>query len=370
MLKRPIMRAFVVGLFTLSALAGCNHPAATFKDAGGDPTGPGDMGAPPDGYFAPSAIAVSGQVVDFESGQAMAGAATVATAALLPPPAMTTTGADFSLEVPPDSAFFLVAAAVPDHRTTYNPPTVVTTMPLTKVEARTLAEAYVTRLATAFNVTPVANTAIVLAQAVDAAGAPLAGVDGSMLTIDAPAAKGPFYLDAKLEPQAAAKATSASGWLVWFDVPAGMVQLAAKPGTIVKAAATPTAANAVSLVVAAIDKGTAPTAGTVSFGHDVLPIFIKRGCYNCHSGNGDGRRLGDLVLDGAPQKIFAALTTDISPNFKVTRVNKAMPEKSLVLTMPSFETPPDAHPTVVFTGPTDVDYVTILNWIKQGATLN
>jgi hypothetical protein len=108
----------------------------------------------------------------------------------------------------------------------------------------------------------------------------------------------------------------------------------------------------------------------VSFVNQVVPIFTKRGCYNCHSGNGDGRRLGDLVLDGAVQKIFAALTTDISPNFMVTRVNKAMPEKSLVLTMPSFETPPDAHPTVVFTGPTDPDYVTILDWIKQGATFN
>ena len=53
-----------------------------------------------------------------------------------------------------------------------------------------------------------------------------------------------------------------------------------------------------------------------------------------------------------------------------TRVNLAVPEKSLVLTMPSFETPPDPHPTVVFTSSSDVDYQKILVWIKEGAKFN
>lgn len=45
----------------------------------------------------------------------------------------------------------------------------------------------------------------------------------------------------------------------------------------------------------------------------------------------------------------------------------ATPETSLVLTMPSRETPPDAHPNVTFTGPLDPDYLLLLVWIREGA---
>ena len=52
------------------------------------------------------------------------------------------------------------------------------------------------------------------------------------------------------------------------------------------------------------------------------------------------------------------------------RVQTATPEKSLVLTMPSAESPPDAHPNVTFTGPQDPDYQKILVWIREGAKQN
>src|ERR1700745_3423326 len=119
----------VVVLFALAAAA-C-HPAAksSSHDGGALPEAPSDRGGPPDGYFAPSALAVSGQVVDFETGKPLDGAATVATAALMPPPTMSMTRANFALQVPPDSTFFLIAAGPPDHRTTYDSPTVVKTMP-------------------------------------------------------------------------------------------------------------------------------------------------------------------------------------------------------------------------------------------------
>jgi hypothetical protein len=51
------------------------------------------------------------------------------------------------------------------------------------------------------------------------------------------------------------------------------------------------------------------------------------------------------------------------------RVDLADPAKSWVLTMPSYENPPDAHPNVIFTGPQDRDYVTILTWIREGARM-
>ena len=48
----------------------------------------------------------------------------------------------------------------------------------------------------------------------------------------------------------------------------------------------------------------------------------------------------------------------------------AAPETSKVLTMPSYESPPDAHPNVTFTGPQDPDYLKILVWIREGAKQN
>jgi hypothetical protein len=153
-------------------------------------------------------------------------------------------------------------------------------------------------------------------------------------------------------------------------VPAGTLTVGAGSGYTVQSADTPVAGDSVSIVQAVVAKGATPPPMNVSFKTTIVPIFISRGCYNCHSGNGDGRRLGGLVLDGAPMKIWSALTQDISANFKTTRVNLTSPEKSLVLTMPSYENPPDPHPTVVFASSADVDYQKLLVWIKEGAKFN
>ena len=108
----------------------------------------------------------------------------------------------------------------------------------------------------------------------------------------------------------------------------------------------------------------------MSFSSQVLPIFVKRGCVNCHADDGPGKELGGLTLKGPAAKVFPELTVEISPNFAKTRVDKVTPGKSLVLTMPSAESPPDPHPNVTLTGPTDPDYLTLLAWIKEGAKNN
>ena len=362
------MRSVILALlFTLPL--GCSHKSGASGDTG-DPGGALDGGVP-DGYFAPSALSVSGHVADFESGQPLASPATMATAALVPPPNVSVQGADFTLDaVPPFSTFFLIAGSPPDHRLTYNAPTTVTDQPLSDVTAYAVADAYLTKLRTAFGVNPTSGTAIVFVRLVDDKGNAAAGIPATALAPDATGAKGPYFLDAGLQPTPNATATSASGWLVYFDVPAGVLKIAAGAGYTLTVADTPTAADSVSLNVGTIAKGSATTPNGVSFLNDVVPIFTTRGCYNCHSGNGDGRRLGDLVLDGSPMKIFKALTIDISPTYKVTRTNIGAPEKSLVLTMPSYENPPDPHPTVVFASSADPDYQKILNWIKAGAKYN
>jgi hypothetical protein len=103
----------------------------------------------------------------------------------------------------------------------------------------------------------------------------------------------------------------------------------------------------------------------VSFATQIVPTFESRGCVACHSGNGPGKDLGGLQLDGGTPKIYSELTTE-----NPLRVQRAAPEKSLVLTMPSAENPPDAHPVVAFTGPEDPDYVKLLVWIREGAKNN
>ena len=114
---------------------------------------------------------------------------------------------------------------------------------------------------------------------------------------------------------------------------------------------------------ASIDGAPLPT--NVSFATQVVPIFNSRGCVACHSGNGPGKDLGGLQLDGGDPKIYSELRTE-----NPLRVQLAMPEKSLLLTMPSAEQPPDNHPVVAFTTPEDPDYLKLLVWIREGAKDN
>ncbi|MCU1283337.1 MAG: hypothetical protein JWM53_6883 [bacterium] len=362
----------VILLLGLMLSFGCSHKTTTSGDPTADPSDPSN-GANGSGVFAPSALQVTGRIVDFETGQPLASSGTMATAAVVPPPNVSMSGGNFTLEgVPPFSVFYLIAGSPPDHRLTYNAPTTVTDQPLADVNAYVVADAYLAKLRTVFGVTAQSGTATVFLRAGDATGAATTGVSAAALVVPGTGVKGPFFVDAKLQAAPTATATSSSGWMVYFNVPTGTLVVAPGAGYSVAAADTPVAADAVSLVSATVAKATAPTPppANVSFQNTVLPIFIQRGCYNCHSGNGAGRRMGDLVLDGSAMKIYAALTSDISPNFSSTRVNLKDPAKSLVLTMPSLETPPDPHPTVVFTSSADVDYQKILVWIKEGAKFN
>ncbi len=369
------MRIVVLVLGLLLSF-GCTHHVTGIDPGGGG--GAPDGGDPGNGYFAPSSLQVSGQVVDFATRQPLTTSMTMATAALSPPPTVTVNGASFTLDgVPPYSLFFLVAGGPPDHRITYNVPTAVTNAPLTGVTAMTVSNAYLGALEHAFGASVVPGTATVLVHVVDGKGAAQAGVPAGALALGVLGAKGPFFLDANLQPQPNATATSASGWMAFFEVPPATLKVSGSGGYSATAADTPAVADDVSLVEATVTRpggtGTPPPPPprmNVSFVNDVVPIFMRRGCYNCHSGNGAGRRLGGLVLDGAVMKIYAALTVDVSPNFHTTRVDLADPPKSLVLSMPSYSNPPNGHPTVVFASANDPDYQTILAWIQAGAKNN
>jgi hypothetical protein len=312
--------------------------------------------------------------VDFETGAPVAGSATLSTTGLVPAPTISITAADFKIAgVAPYSSFYLLAGAPPEYRTTYNQATTVEASDVTGSKQAVVAEAFLTKLSSAFGLMSAPGTGIVIALAVDENGAPKAGVPATAFTInDAAPPKAAHFLDANLSPDGALKSTSSSGYAVFYNVPAGTVTIGGVMGSgyTITGAQVPTAANVVSLALIQVAAGEQMLPMNVSFSTQIVPIFDKRGCSICHSGKAPGADLGGLSLNGGDNAIYKELTTEISPNFGTTRVDKMTPENSLVLTMPSYEDPPDSHPNVTLMGPTDPDYLLLLAWIKEGAKLN
>ena len=316
---------------------------------------------------ADGALSVSGSVVDFATGDLVEGSVTISTRGLEPPPTVTIDGSWYELDaVVPHSVFHVLAGAPPTHRSTYGAAIEVTDQDLSAVEITAVSEAYLADLVDAFGVSPSAATGVLLAQALDESGDPVAGIAATAFT-PPENALGPFFLDAELAPDAAATETSASGWVVFFEVEPGVVGLLAEPdsGVTIEMPLSPVAPAAATIATLRVTDGGVELPANVSFANDVRPIFEVRGCQNCHSGSGPGRDLGNLTLDGSSNLIHRELTEE-----EAGRVNLEVPEDSLVLTMPSAEDPPDNHPNITFTGPLDPDYLTILVWIREGALEN
>jgi hypothetical protein len=313
------------------------------------------------------ALTVSGQVVDFQTGAALDAAASVTTSGLMPAPKVTSQGAAFTIEgVPENSAFQILASAPPTHRATFSQAVVVMASNVDGVKSPAVSEAFLATLATAFAVTPTAAKGIMFVHLVDAAGKPRAGVAATNFTIAG--ANGPHFLDANLMPAPAATSSSSSGWAVFFEVPVGVASLA-QPATAtvtLDMAVSPLNAGTVTIADAKATDGALMLPTNVLFATQIVPIFSSRGCYACHSGGGIGKDLGGLTLDGSPNLIYKELVLE-RPD---TRVRVAAPETSLVLTMPSRESPPDAHPNVTFTSALDPDYLKLLVWIREGAKQN
>jgi hypothetical protein len=315
-------------------------------------------------------LSVTGTVHDFQSGDAVTGAASISTTALSPVPRITVEGSSFTIDgVPANSAFQVLASVPTTHRATYSQLITVVDDSVDGVKVQTVSEQFLTTLATGFGVTPSAAKGVLLMHLVDGAGAPKAGVTASNIVLaGAAGATGPKFLDANMMPAANATSSTASGWVVYFEVPAGQVALAtpATATTTLEMASSPVGAGAVTIADVKVTDGAPPAMPTnVSFNTQVYPIFTKRGCVACHTGSGPGKDLGGLMLDGSANLAYKELTQE-----NPLRANTATPEKSLVLTMPSAESPPDGHPNVTFTGPQDPDYLKILVWIREGAKNN
>lgn len=327
-------------------------------------------GTDPDDPAAP--ISVSGTVVDFETGEAIAGSATISVLGISPAPSVTVTGADFAIDdVPPFSVFHVLSGSPPGYRSTYNNAIVVDDADIDGVVARAVSEEFIARLGTGFGIS--APQGILMARAIDMEGNGRAGIPATAFQInDGTDFVGPYFLDAELAPAPAATATSASGWVVFFEVAGTLVTVNAvvDSGYNMTMPLTPVAATAATLAELVVEDGPPELPTNVSFQNDVVPIFDARGCEVCHSGNGIGRDLGNLTLDASPNLIYREVAEELSPGRNVRRVDIENPEASLLLTMPSAEDPPDAHPNTTFLSPTDPDYLTIKAWIAAGALDN
>lgn len=343
---------------SVRCLIACALLVACGSNGAGDDDGPEPLGG---------SRTVTGEVVDFATGNPVVGAASVSTSGVVPAPRVTVQGASFTIEgVPDNSAFQILSSVATTYRPTFSPAVVVVTDDLADVKAPAMSEAYLASLATGFGVTPSATTGVLVAQLVNVDGTPRAGVPEAELVV-AGGVQGPFFLDATLQPDPNANASSASGWVVFFEVPTGIVELgqAANAQLTLDMPASPVNAAGVTLARIEVTAG-APTLPTnVSLAADVLPVFSMRGCIACHSGGGIGKDLGGLKLDGPANQVFSELVTE-----DPTRVRTGAPETSLLLTMPSREQPADTHPNVTFASATDPDYLTLLVWIREGAKNN
>lgn len=314
-------------------------------------------------------LTVSGSVYDLRTDVVVDGTASVTATNLLPQPRVTVDGASFELaDVPENSAFQILASVDPTHRATYSATVEITDSDVDAVKAYAVSEALLAELSTTFGISPAATNGTLFVQLIDGAGAPKAGVAGGNIVLGGVSGVTVRFLDATLAGAPQATASTSSGWAVLFDVPPGIVNVA-PAANATATLAMPSAiigAGQVTLARATVTDGPPSMLPTnVSFSQQVFPIFDKRGCVACHSGGGPGKDLGGLMLDSGVQNVYRELTVE-----NALRVQPAMPERSLLLTYPSSEIPPDGHPNVTFAGPQDPDYVKILVWIREGAKNN
>ncbi|MGE0869260.1 MAG: hypothetical protein AB7P03_11880 [Kofleriaceae bacterium] len=327
-----------------------------------DSDGEGDEPQPVGG-----ALIARGAVVDFETGMPVGIAASVAVSGLVPAPRITSQVSEFTIEeIPENSTFQILASAPPTHRATFSPSIAVTTSDIDGIEAPAVSEAFLAALAESFGVTPTAAKGVLFVRLTDEQGASKSGVPSSDLVI-AGGVIGPKFLDADMMPASELTASSSSGWAMFFEVPVGVATFAqtANATMAIDMPSSPINAGAVTIADAKVTMGAPALPTNVSFKTTVFPIFSARGCAACHSGNGPGRDLGGLTLDGSSKLVFKELTQE-----RATRVVPLAPETSLLLTMPSREDPPDRHPNVTFPSNLDPDYLKIFAWIKEGAKDN
>ena len=317
-------------------------------------------------------LSIGGSLVDFATGEALTGGATVSTDGIVPAPTVSITGASFQIEgIPPFSNFHLLVGSPPDYRSTYSVVVQTENTDLSGLTFETLSEDFIDSLYSTFGVTAADGTSLVIAKLVDDQGAAQADVPAAAFALEV-GQEGPFFLAPDRSADAALTQSSSSGYVVVFNVAPGLVSFVADEAADVSMvmADSPVAARAATLAEIVVQNGAIVVPTGVSFSQQIVPIFDNRGCVLCHSGSGIGKDLGGLHLNGEANKMYKELVQEISDIHAKTRVDLEVPEASLMLTLPSKEDPPDVHPNSTFLSNADPDYLLLLGWIQEGALNN
>jgi len=355
-------------VMTIAGLAvGCS-----FDPGGSSPT-PEEPAAEPDagGPVVVPFVAVRGQVTEFGTSNAIAASLEIEVVGLPGSPEVLVDGSEFTINDVPRQSLLSIRVVAQGYRPTLSDAIVVGDADVDGLELSVVSDGYAESLAMEFGVEQSGN--LLIAMAGDDAGAPLPGLPKAIFELQgAPTANGPFFLAADATPDVGLDATSDSGYVVFQNMPAGQVSLAAAPASAHTIVSSPVQLSAGEVAVrdAIVTPGELELPPNVSLSNDILNIFEARGCVDCHTRDGIGKDLGGLSLDGGTAHILSELTQDPSPRTGQPRVNTATPEASLVLTRPSAEYPADVHPYTTFNGYLDPDYLKILSWIYSGPADN
>lgn len=316
-------------------------------------------------------VAMHGTVKDYVSGAAIPNAV-IKSIGLLPELTVEA-GADgtFTLEPVPVNGYVILSVAAPGHLATLNPALLVEETDLTGVVLQVIGTSDAAALETGFGVVETSGRGQILGRTAFETGSGIAGVQSIQLLPVGFSADGPHFLDMTGAPSGSLTATTSNGGFTFFNVTTGNIAVqASAPNFLFQSVATvsrPATWSIVSVVGAGGTVGSTPTPtpsgtpATVSFASQVDPIFTNRGCKTCHR---KGNAAGGLRLDQAPAKDYTAL------NNLAGVLNAGDPAASLLLKKPLFEAASDHGGGNIFLTTSDPDYVTILNWITQGANNN
>lgn len=369
----PLCAAFIVGS------AGCYEEPLEVDYAAQGKTPPAAAELPDrlpevvvdeDGY-----ATLSGQVKNWLSLQYVDGVE-VSSVGLTPPASGASAGAQGEYSVPEVqvAGVFWLKAYKAGYQATYE----YVRMPQGDYPNKTayiISDADLTALATAYGKTPLETCGTILAEVKNLANQGAAGIAG--VTLSGVDYEGPYFLNAQGQPEGGTTETTASGRVVFFNVcspgvtsvaPNTIAQLSVdEPGYVV---ASPqylnVYADGVTRGAVQVDDTGAPPPPPppppdeiIDFTTHIQPIIVREACAACHAVGGAAAGTG-LYLNGTPSENYALLKEGTA------RVNLAYPQQSLLLQKPLYEDPPN-HPNASFPSVDHPDYVTVLNWIQQGA---
>jgi hypothetical protein len=347
-----------------------NNPDAA--GGGGDDDAGGGSGS------AVTQQVVSGKVMDYFTGAALA--ATAVTTDGLTPAAAATSGADgsYTLTIPVGSKLFATTSRG-NYRTTRSAVITVTDQPVTQ-DLYAAASADVARQFSSVGVAQTTGT-IIAAEIQKNNGDPYAGLPLTAFTLvdsanaPVPGISGPFFFGAVGDLDLAVTTSTAYGTpprvrVAFLNVPAGTFTL----NTAFTDGMGNPKINSTTIIVDAggatlalnggLSGGTAATTVTdPTFATDIYPRLQTAakgglGCANCHTANGPA---AVLPYDGTPDVTLAAIKAAAGV------INLTTPAASLFLTNPLYEiTPPQNHPNATFLDVNDTNYKLFLLWITNG----